>query len=294
MANSLFFNKVMWQDYGFDDPYQIVKDGKWTIDKMGEFTKQVTADLNNDGRFTEDDLYGYVTDTHNQIDAYIAAFDVPITRKGADGMPELAVEDEKFVTAFLRLYDFMRENESTFAGTEQPTAVDIHSMYRPIFQNQRGLILAEYLGNSAQMRDYDFDFGILPFPKLDENQDRYKTMSQDGHTIFCIPATAANSEKVGAVAETLAAESYRSVLPAFYEVALKTKFARDEDSSAMIDIIREGISFDFGLVNVVLVGRPHHVWRSLITGQRNNVVSEVERGMRVWSRDLESLLEAYE
>jgi hypothetical protein len=261
---------------------------------MAEFTKQVSEDLNQDGRFTEDDLFGYVTDTHNQIDAYVISFDVPITAKDANGIPQLVVDDDKFITAFLRLFEFMRENVSTFAGTEQPTATDIHSLYRPIFQNQRALVFAEYLGNSAQMRDYDFDFGILPFPKLDENQERYKTSSQDGHTIFCIPATARNSEKIGAVAEVLAAESYRSVVPAFYDVALKTKYARDEESSAMIDIIRQGISFDFGMVNVVLTGRPHHVWRSLVTGNRNNIASEVERGMRNWERDLERLLVAYE
>jgi hypothetical protein len=112
--------------------------------------------------------------------------------------------------------------------------------------------------------------------------------------MFCIPATAHNSEKIGAVMEALASESFRSVVPAFYEVALQTQYARDEESAEMMDIIREGISFDFGIANTVLLGRPHLTWRSLVTNQRDNIVSEVERQMHVWERYLERLLEAYE
>ena len=294
MANVLFFNKNMWDDYALENPYKIVKDGKWTLDKMAELTKNVSVDIDNDGKWTESDMYGYVTDTHNQIDAYIESFDVPITKMGNDGLPVFVIEDEKFVNAFLKLYTFMRETVSTFAGTEQPITTDIYSMYRPIFQNRRALILAEYLGNSADMRDYDFDFGILPFPKLDENQEKYRTKSQDGYTMFCTPVTVRNTEKVGAVIEALAAESRRSVVPAFYDVALKTKYARDEESSDMIDIIRDGIGFNFGILYILPLGMPHLEWRFMVTDKRNNVVSSVDSKIKTWNENLVKLLAAFE
>jgi ABC-type glycerol-3-phosphate transport system substrate-binding protein len=293
MANVLFFNKKMWQSYGMEDPYAIVKEGSWTLDRMASFTKQVSADLDGDGRFTEADLYGYVTDTHNQIDAYVISFDVPITVKDEDGLPRLVVEDEKFSYAFLRLFEFTRQTVSTFAGTDQPTATDIYSMYRPIFQQERALMLAEYLGNSAEMRAYEFDFGILPFPKLNDRQERYLTMPQNGYTMFCVPVTVRNPEMVGAVMEALASESRRSVVPAFYDVALKTKYARDEESAEMIDIIRDGISFSFGAEYVVPLGHPHLEWRTLITANRDNIVSSVERQINTWNSRLERILEAY-
>ena len=293
-ANVLFFNKKMWEGYAFENPYNLVKDGKWTLDKMAEITKQVSGDLDSDGKYTDKDLYGYVTDTHNQIDAYVVSFDVPVTSKGDDGIPVYRIEEPKFSEAFLRLYTFVRENLSTFAGTEQPTATDIYSIYRPMFQQERALILAEYLGNSSQMRSYDFDFGILPFPKLDERQEQYKTMPQNGYTMFCTPVTVLNTEKVGAVIEALAAESRKSVLPAFYEVALKTKYARDDDSADMIDIIRDGISYNFGMEYVVPLGSPHLQWRFLVTNKKNNITSEVERQMPLFQKNLEKVLAAYE
>ena len=293
-SNALFFNKIMWQNYGFEDPYAMVKNGRWTLDNMAQITKQVSQDVNGDGKYTIDDLYGYVTDTQNQVDAYIDAFDVPITKKDGSGMPQLVIQDAKFSEAFAKLYDFMNNNVSTFAGPDQPTSTDIYSVYRPVFQNQRALILAEYLGNSSQMRNYDFDFGILPYPKYDENQAKYQTMSQDGYTMFCIPSTVRNPEKVGAVIESLAAETRRSVLPAFYDIALKTKYARDDDSAEMIDIIRGGTTFNFGIAYVVPLGYPHLQWRFLITNKNPNMTSTVEKQMPVFQRNLEKVLLAYQ
>ncbi|MCL2159516.1 MAG: hypothetical protein FWH48_08935, partial [Oscillospiraceae bacterium] len=81
-ANVLFFNKNLWQAYAFEDPYAIVREGKWTLDKMTEITKQVSMDLDSNGKYDEKDLYGYVTDTHNQVDAYVVSFDVPVSAKG--------------------------------------------------------------------------------------------------------------------------------------------------------------------------------------------------------------------
>ena len=292
-ANVLFFNKNLWQAYAFEDPYAIVREGKWTLDKMTEITKQVSMDLDNNGKYDENDLYGYVTDTHNQVDAYVVSFDVPVSAKNEDGIPVYKVQEEKFSSAFLSLYEFTRETVSTFAGPLQPTATDVYSMYRQIFEEERTLIIAEYLGNAAEMRSYEFDFGILPFPKLDENQEKYKTMPQNGYTMFCTPVTVQNTEKVGAIMEAMSSESRKTVVPAFYEIALKTKYARDEESAEMIDIIREGISYNFAMEYVVPLGMPHLEWRLLISDKKNNIASSVEKKMSGWEKNLEKILIAY-
>ena len=45
--------------------------------------------------------------------------------------------------------------------------------------------------------------------------------------------------------EALAAEGYKQVRPAIYEVALKSKYTRDEVSYEMIDIVVHGRTADF-------------------------------------------------
>ena len=49
------------------------------------------------------------------------------------------------------------------------------------------------------------------------------------------------------VLEGLQSSSHFDVLPAYYDVVLQRKLTRDEDSAAMIDLIREGIICDFGM-----------------------------------------------
>jgi hypothetical protein len=44
----------------------------------------------------------------------------------------------------------------------------------------------------------------------------------------------------------MAYESYKKIIPTYYEVVLQTKYTRDEQSAAMLDLIREGRVFDIG------------------------------------------------
>ncbi|MCL2159117.1 MAG: hypothetical protein FWH48_06905, partial [Oscillospiraceae bacterium] len=57
----------------------------------------------------------------------------------------------------------------------------------------------------------------------------------------------ASPEYAGAVSEALAAESYRLTVPAYYDVLLTSKVARDEESTEMIDIIYKGAVYDFAM-----------------------------------------------
>ena len=63
-----------------------------------------------------------------------------------------------------------------------------------------------------------------------------------------IPVTISDPEMIGIVMETFSAESRKTVLPAYYDVALTRKSTRDEESRQMIDIIIEGKRFDVGML----------------------------------------------
>ena len=91
-------------------------------------------------------------------------------------------------------------------------------------------------------------YSILPYPKWDEAQERYITMSDGHHEAMAIPKTIGNPEAVGTITEALCAESYKILVPAYYDVALKVKSTRDEQSIAMLDRIVNSRVFDFGFV----------------------------------------------
>jgi hypothetical protein len=51
-----------------------------------------------------------------------------------------------------------------------------------------------------------------------------------------------------AVIEAMAIEGYYNVAPAYFETALKVKYSSDDDSARMFDMIRAGVTYDFGRV----------------------------------------------
>jgi len=47
-----------------EDPYLLVKDGKWTIDKIWDMAKDMPRDVNGDGVMDDADSYRLLTASH--------------------------------------------------------------------------------------------------------------------------------------------------------------------------------------------------------------------------------------
>ena len=98
------------------------------------------------------------------------------------------------------------------------------------------------------MREMKADYGIIPYPKFDENQEFYKALVHDGVCMICVPITISAERKdvLGAVLEDLSLGAYKSVTPAYFEMALKSKYSRDNTSSQILDMLSEHLTTDFG------------------------------------------------
>lgn len=104
------------------------------------------------------------------------------------------------------------------------------------------------LFSATGYRSMDDDFGILPFPKYDADDD-YHTTYNAVADLGLIPITVSDTERTGAITEALCAYGSMYVVPAFYETALKTKSARDDESEEMMDIIKNGLVYDVGYLS---------------------------------------------
>ena len=89
------------------------------------------------------------------------------------------------------------------------------------------------------------DFGIIPYPKLDENQERYYSRVSY-YNAPIVPITNNTPEKTGAVLEYFNYVSHDTVIPAYCDVVLYGKVTRDEDSRDMLDIIFNSRVVDIG------------------------------------------------
>lgn len=255
----IVFNKQVAQDFSLPNLYQIVRDGDWTLDKLEETVKSVSRDVNGDGAWGIEDIYGLATLSY---DEYFPAFQLPMTETNSDGTLKLAVYSEKFVNAYNRMYEIAH---STASYSIKALHAD-RSHEKTLFSEDRLLFNFVLLTDCEQYRDMESDYGIIPHPKYDKTQDNYYTVSHDYYSLLCVPVTADPSRyaMVGAVTEAVAAEGYRTVTPAYFDVALKNKYSRDDESSQMLDMLAAQITFQPAIIYSNSLGDIGHLMRQII------------------------------
>lgn len=233
---AMYCNKRLAEIYALPDLYALVNDGKWTLDKLMEFSELASADLNGDGVMDDTDQYGYLTGNNMEIDAMIPACGIKIVGKDKDGIPELLGLSERYIDVQKKLENYIK-TDSVLYGISW-------DMVKP-FMNGQGLFMSERIQVAHTMREMQDDFSILPYPKYDEAQDSYGTyLCIDNTTGFSIPITT-DAEKAGCILTALSALGYSDVRPEYYERVLKGKVARDEESTAMLDLVFNSVTDDF-------------------------------------------------
>ncbi|MGM9625481.1 MAG: hypothetical protein ACI3XM_07205, partial [Eubacteriales bacterium] len=251
-AYCVFYNKKLGSDYDFPDLYEVVNNGEWTIDYVIGLTKDIYKDLNGNGTVDlEEDLFGYTSDCNSNLNTYLWSFNNPVFKKDGDALvysyktDKISAIIEKLCDSFNQ-YDGIKVGSTSYINLEGSQG---HGYSRDMFAKGQTVLANGYISMSlSHFRDLTDEFGILPYPKWDTAQDNYYTMSDGHHEAMAVPKTIGNPEAVGVITEAMCAESYKILVPAYYDVALKVKSTRDEQSIAMLDMIVNSRVFDFGYV----------------------------------------------
>ena len=238
----MLFNKRIFDELGYDYPYELVKDDEWTFDEFAYLAKKGGADLNGDGVIAaKDDRFGYISSQWQAPMNILYTGGQKIYDKNDEGVLELTLYSNKTVDIYDEYFSLI-DNEACLLGTESKP----HGGGE-VFKEGRAMFTDSELRMAELHRDMDDDFGIIPYPKFDED-DVYATAANGGTHLMIMPITVSDIERTGAITEALCAIGSRDVIPAFYEQSLKTKYARDDASEEMIDLIRASRVFDLGYV----------------------------------------------
>lgn len=291
-ALCMYFNKSITESRNIGNIYDTVNKNAWTFDTYLSLTKDVFDDLNGNSASDDNDLYGTVMTPYNSVDAFIPAFRQNITVMGEDGYPELAINNERMVAIVERVYSLLYE--TTGVHVPRNTLEDAATMFA-MFKADQALFMMWEFTATDELRNMESDFGIIPYPKWDANQESYGTYMQDGHTLLCVPITNLNLNMTGAVTEALAAESYRFVTPAYFEVALQVKYSRDNESVAMLQLVKDSIKYNFGYVYLV---DAFWVMRTLMNANNNkgstDFASHYAKNEKIYNNTLTKMIEKYE
>ncbi|MCL2772025.1 MAG: hypothetical protein FWD71_01630 [Oscillospiraceae bacterium] len=239
----ILFNKKLFADSGIDYPYQTVLDGKWTLNALTSITKDSRRDLNGDGVYKKaDDSFGIVVESMAPFCFLEAGGEGLI--KIVDGNPTLNYTAEKTVAIMDKLSSLWSDPNLIYYPENYQTYDEV-----PIFKSDRALLVAMTGSNLPLFKDMESDFGILPLPKYDETQDDYYSYCQPyGSAAVCVPVTNSDLNRTGMIIEAMAAAGRYTSTPAQYDITLKQKYSRDNDSEAMLDIICAGSCYDFAFI----------------------------------------------
>ncbi len=245
-----YFSKAMIEDHDLEDPYTLVKEGKWTQDKMIEMSEAVALDLNGNGQVEDADRFGFSGEV-DSLGYLLMSAGIRLSEKDTKGDIRITINTEKTIDCVEKLVNFFyMNNVSRLQGKTELKYGSYHAEYFiPKMEVGEMLFMSNQLLVAINMRASESDFGILPSPKYNEAQEKYISFSNtwfSDHLI--IPATCPDLAMTGHVIEALGYYSQEKVTPAMIEIAVVGKSIRDKESEEMVNLILDTQTFDVAYI----------------------------------------------
>lgn len=280
---ALVFNKSIGNEYGLENPYSLVSEGKWTLDQMRTMVEQVSVDLDGDGTMTlGTDLFGYAQDPNSMTTNWCFSLDLLNGYVTDTGEWDWALDMDAIATALEQLSSLLSSN-NTNSKIGYYDGLDI-------FASGKIYIYAIILSALEIIREMEDDFGILPYPKLNESQSQYYNHIGSASPILVIPLTnVSDDSRTATILHGLAVSSHEYVRPVYFENVLKGKLSRDPQTQEMLDIIWKSATYDFSY----LIGySPASVLNPLISNAKTEFASAWKSAETSYTKNMQKVLDA--
>ncbi len=289
-AYAVFFNHEMADDFHLPDLYEIALGGKWTMDLMTEYSAAVTNDLDGDGWIDpSDDRYGTIFASGYCVPPVLIGMGFIFSSMDAEGNPSVRLSSEHNVNViekFASLVDYSITGWSRYSYFK-----DQGSDF--VFLEKRALF---YVSVVAQLGDgFDFEYGILPLPKYDEDQQRYMTTAEFQYAAtISIPVTITGEtlEMTGILLEALSAYSHTTTLPTYINSVMELRRSPDKESTEVLRILYSNIVHDF-IYDFNLNKLPNAVRDLLIYDKGEGYISLIASDEAWVEQDIRDVLDTF-
>ncbi len=238
------FNVDMASDAHMGDIYQTVRDGKWTIEELKRLSASIYSDDNRNDIADVGDTFGFVVGDYIVIDAF--QYGANLNCLEVNSLGELEINRKLYtdygVSVCEKLKDLMHNNTGAYCNTkDRPVYIDAINTGKAVFQPT---IVDSVIKGLAKT---DINYGILPIPKYDADQEEYHTTLAMGYSMFSIPSVASDADMSSAVLESMAHDGYVNLNPVIFK-ALQYRYSNRSEDTEMLQILRDGISYDSGRI----------------------------------------------
>lgn len=233
----MFVNEAEFENYFSDDGgtemlYEMVREGEWTWSKLWEYASDFGTGASGDGK------YGLATNAHAWRATFVSQ-EASLFERNSEG--KLSLPN----TLRRKESDIIREMTEYYAKDNIDFNVDwsIHAQYNDDFTAGNILFYPQTLDQakklfSSENRD---DYGVIPLPKYDTDQEMYKTQCRDTVTGVMLMCTTKDPERTAILTEAMAYYGHEYVVPAYYDVSLSTRYL--DQYTDILETIRAGLTY---------------------------------------------------
>ncbi len=273
-----YFNKFLIEQYKLTSPYELVNTNQWTIDRFIEMTKAVSEDVDGNGSLERGDVFGMLSENALNHRIFVGLGGTYFEHDG-DGDYFFTITEEQNIDRMNKALELLNLENHVSNMNRWESGDNVFQAGRQLFTQDKFLFHLSLPLVIDEFRDMKNEFGIVPLPKYDTQQDRYYSVLDANVPLLAVMTNTPDIEKTGVILEALAAESMYTVTPEYNETLLKRKYTRDTESAAMLDVISQSRTFDvMGMIN----------WGGIV----NVGNSAYEKGNSVNISDYEKLLKA--
>ena len=248
-AFCMFFNKDMVMDVeGLELPYEAVRRDEWTFEVFENYVTTVDGNLNGDnsGELGKD-MFGYVTPFNRGPLCAINCAGIPLlTRDDGEKLGYRYTVNKEVVTRAVNDYVDLMLNSGSALYYKFDTDAQ-KTMLHTAFISETVCFFDDEVDFAGTFAKSGINFGVLPWPKYDEDVEGYTSLVDAGVDVFAvlINTSEENAERISYVLESLAYYGQRDVMPLYYDTILTYQYMKDVESIEMLGYIHDSLVFDF-------------------------------------------------
>jgi ABC-type glycerol-3-phosphate transport system substrate-binding protein len=300
----LYFNKQLIDNYHLIQPYTYLADNTWTLENFLNLVKGVRTDPTS----SEFGTYGLVLETGEANGVYmhmIVGCGLSYSGFDAEGNLICTLSDNisKIDSAFDQMRVVFQDKEcvltmdesdardASIHGTKHGEGNNKYSRARSMFAQGHYLFthtsIAQATIFSETMTD---DFGCMPNPKYNLDQEEYSHKSDPYTVCFAIPKAAnIDLERVATVLDYWSYISNEYTISTYYDITIKSKKVKESTASEVVDIVKKTAHYE--LIDVFEVSG---VTAAIQNGyQKGNITQQIQSYNRTINFALNKLNKAF-
>ena len=269
----------------YGDLYEMVYDGEFTLDNFYEISRAVSV-ADENGEWGVDATFGNLSHSYGATIHVNGAGMGMVERDGQGGLT-VTVASERGIDVFQKVYDLMSDKHVTQRAEliigKGPVAPSTYGFaeLESMFVRGKGLFYSTTVSSISILKnsteDRGFEFGVLPTPKYDSEQENYYcAVNRYQSSVLGIPST--NTENLEATAFFMNALGYynthpnagKSVNDAYFETTLKLQATDTDEDAKMLDLIFDSKFYDLG--SIFTWGNLIGLYGSVINNDANNTL----------------------